>query len=158
MTTHRHGSRRGGSRRAGGRSTGSPATARYPRVARVNRLLLEVVAEELERLSDGDERLRLLTVTAVDAEPGLRHATVLLASLEEPAEEALAEARVRLQGAIARQVRLKRTPALVFAPDPAIAEGQHIEAILAAMARRRPPQPDCPPVPDGPPGPEPPPP
>lgn len=134
--------RRGGPDRGGrGRRPAAwAAAARYPRVARVNRLLMEVVAEELERLADRDERLRLVTVTAVESDPGLRHATVLTASLGEEAAQALQEARVRLQAAIAHQVRLKRTPRLSFAQDPAIAHGQHIEAVLADMARRRPPE------------------
>lgn len=134
--------RRGGPDR-GGRGPRPAAwapAARYPRVARVNRLLMEVVAEELERLADRDERLRLITVTAVESDPGLRHATVLMASLGEDAARGLDEARVRLQAAIAHQVRLKRTPRLYFVQDPAIAHGQHIEAVLADMARRRPPK------------------
>ena len=40
---------------------------RYPRTARVNELVREVVAEELERIDD--ERLELVTVTGVDVEP-----------------------------------------------------------------------------------------
>lgn len=126
------------------RSAPAAGPARYPRVARVNELLREVVAEELERLSDVDERLRLLTVTAVQSESDLRHATVLLAALEEPAEVALAEARLRLQAAIGRQVRLKRTPLLSFAADPAILEGQRIEGILRDLAERPPPETDAP--------------
>lgn len=107
---------------------------RYPRVARVNELLREVVAEELERLADADERLRLLTVTGVVSEPDLRRATVLLAKLEPPADEALAEARIKLQAAIASQVRMKRTPLLAFAQDPAIVAGNRIEEILRRVA------------------------
>jgi ribosome-binding factor A len=103
---------------------------RYPRAARVNEVLREVIAESLERLADSDERLGLLTVTAVDAEPDLRHAVVLLASMEGEATEALEEARVRLQGAIASQVRLKRTPQLSFAVDPAVSTGQRVEDII----------------------------
>ena len=42
-----------------------------------------MVAEELERLADADERLRLLTVTSVDITPDLRSATVYLSSLAD---------------------------------------------------------------------------
>ena len=83
---------------------------RYPRTARVNRLLLEVLAEEIELVAAADPRLELMTVTAVDCDPDLRHATVLFASLGEAAKQALVEARPRLQAAIARQVRIRRTP------------------------------------------------
>lgn len=109
------------------------SSRRYPRTARINELLREIVAEELERLSDEDPRLGLLTVTAVNAEPDLRHATVLLSSLADEAAEALGEHRIGLQAAIARQVRLKRTPQLAFEPDPAVASGQRVEEILRGL-------------------------
>ena len=103
---------------------------RYPRIVRVNEVVREVVAEELERLSDGDERLGLVTVTAVDVDADLRHARVLLSSLPPPAEEALEDHRVRIQSAIGRQVRLKRTPQLSFSVDPAVESGKRVEDIL----------------------------
>ncbi|MDP9387796.1 MAG: ribosome-binding factor A [Actinomycetota bacterium] len=103
---------------------------RYPRMARVNELVREVVAEELERLADDDERLALLTVTAVEVDADLRHGRVLLSSLPGDAEEALVEHRVRLQAALSRQVRLKRTPQLSFAADPAVESGKRVEDIL----------------------------
>jgi ribosome-binding factor A len=118
-----------------GRRSAVPATPRYPRTARVAEVLRQVVAEELARLSDIDERLRLVTVTGVVVDPDLRHATVWLSSLTDAASEALAEDRVRLQAAIARQVRLKRTPQLAFQADPAVATGQRIEEILHDLDR-----------------------
>ena len=106
---------------------------RYPRTARVNEVVREVLAEELERLSDADERIGLLTVTGVKVDPDLRHATVLLASISETAQEALAEDRVRLQAAIGRQLRMKRTPQLSFPVAPAITTGTRIEDILRGL-------------------------
>ena len=103
---------------------------RYPRMARVNELVREVVAEEIERLSDADDRLALLTVTAVDVDPDLRRGKVLLSSLTAGAEEALEEHRARIQSAINRQVRLKRTPQLSFSADPAVESGKRVEDIL----------------------------
>jgi ribosome-binding factor A len=96
-------------------------------------VLREVLAEALERLEDTDERLGLLTITAVECEPDLRHALVLLSSMSEAEGEALAAARVRLQAAISSQVRLKRTPQLRFAADPAVAAGQRVEEILREL-------------------------
>lgn len=116
-------------RRAGGQTGGR----RYPRTARVNHVLQEVVAEELERIADRDPRLALVTVTGVEVDPDLRHATVWLSSLSEETAEALAEDRVRLQAAIAHQVRLKRTPLLKFAADPAIETGTRIEEIIREL-------------------------
>jgi ribosome-binding factor A len=106
---------------------------RYPRVDRVNEVMRQVLAEELERLADADDRLGLLTVTAVQVDPDLRHAAVLLASLSEEAEEALRAQRVHLQRAIARQMRIKRTPQLSFAVDPAIESGNRIEDLLRTI-------------------------
>ena len=105
----------------------------YPRIARVNELLREVLAEELEELAASDIRLELLTVTAVRCDPDLRQATVLMASLSEDARLALSEARVRLQAAIAHQVRLKRTPLLSFEVDPAITHGAMVEEIIRSI-------------------------
>jgi len=104
-------------------------------VARVNEALREVVAETLEELDD--ERLELVTVTGVQTDPDLRHAHVYYSALsgQTHVADALAEHRVRLQGAIARQMHLKRTPQLDFRPDPAIIEGLKIEAIIATMPR-----------------------
>jgi ribosome-binding factor A len=99
----------------------------------VNEVLREVVADELERLADRDDRLRLVTVTGVEVDADLRHATVWLSSINVAAATALDEERVRLQAAISRQVRLKRTPLLAFAPDPAVSAGQRVEEILRGL-------------------------
>jgi ribosome-binding factor A len=96
-------------------------------------VLREVLADELERLADADDRLALLTVTGVQTDPDLRRANVLFASLTDDAHDALEEVRVRLQAAVARQVRLKSTPQLSFAGDPAVATGQRIEDILRQL-------------------------
>lgn len=103
---------------------------RYPRTARVNEVLREVLAEAVERLADHDERLALVTITAVEADPDLRRATVLFDSLTEGALAALQEDRIRLQAAIAAQVRFKRTPQLTFAVDPVVSTGRRVEDIL----------------------------
>jgi ribosome-binding factor A len=103
---------------------------RYPRTARVNELLREVIADELERLSDADERLELVTVTGVAVDGDLRHATVLCGTLSDEAVAALDSVRIRLQASIARQIRLKRTPQLAFVADPAVVAGDRVEGIL----------------------------
>lgn len=110
-----------------------PPPGRFPRTARVNQVLREVIADTLERLADVDEGLRMVTVTAVDTAPDLRHAVVYLSSLSEAAAEALAAERAELQRAIGRQVRLKRTPQLTFAADPGVAHGERVEEILRQL-------------------------
>ena len=99
-------------------------------------MLREVVAEELERVADADDRIGILTVTAVVTEPDLRRATVLLASLTDDVRDALQEQRVHLQGAIARQMRLKRTPQLTFDVDPAIETGNRVEDLLRSIEHK----------------------
>jgi ribosome-binding factor A len=89
-----------------------------------------VLAEEIERLADADERLRLVTVTSVDTAPDLRHATVYVSSLPGDSAEALGERRVHLQRTLGRQVRMKRTPQLAFVVDPAVVAGSRVEEVL----------------------------
>ena len=89
-----------------------------------------MIGDTLERLRDEDDRLALLTVTGVSTDPDLRHATVFMASLPEGALPALGARRYELQAAIAREVRLKRTPTLSFMADPAIAAGERVEEAL----------------------------
>lgn len=111
------------------------AHARYPRTARVNEVLREVVAEEIERLADTDERLKFATVTGVQTTADLRRATVYLSSLDESTAEALDHLRADLQHAIGTQVRMKRTPHLDFVADPAVAQGMRVEEILRRVHR-----------------------
>ena len=114
-----------------GRNSGERQPGRYPRMARVNELCREIVAEELERLDD--ERLDLVTITHVGVDPDLRRATVEFSRLGEEegeAAEALADHRTRLQAAIGRQARLKRTPELSFRVDQVIHTSARIEQLL----------------------------
>jgi ribosome-binding factor A len=93
-------------------------------------VLRQVLAEELERLADADERLRMVTVTAVETAADLRHARVYLSSLSDDAAEALAERRRQLQRHVGCQVRMKRTPQLEFGVDPAIVAGGRVDDAL----------------------------
>jgi ribosome-binding factor A len=122
-----------------GRGRDQGGQARYPRVARVNELCREILADELERIDD--ERLELVTIINVDVDPDLRRARVDFSSLgeaEEEAAEALEEHRHRLQSAIARQARLRNTPELRFSVDTVIAYAARIETLLAEAPPIRP--------------------
>jgi ribosome-binding factor A len=110
-------------------------TATYPRSLRVNQVLRQVIAEELERLADADERFRMVTVTSVDTAADMRTATVFLATLESDAADALEERRPHLQRLIGAQVTLKRTPRLTFRADPAIIAGSRVEELLRGLDR-----------------------
>ncbi len=109
----------------------------YPRALRVNEVLRQVLGEELERLADADERLRLVTVTAVEVSADLRAATVFLAAMDDDSAEALDERRGQLQRSVGRQVRMKRTPRLQFAVDPSVREGARVEEILRRLGTER---------------------
>lgn len=106
---------------------------RYSRMVRVNEVVREVVAEELERLSD--PRLGFVTLSSVDVSGDLRHARAyysVLGSDEVRAKThaALAAATSRIQVALGRQVRLKYLPRLEFLEDPAIEQGRRVEEII----------------------------
>lgn len=106
------------------------------RMRRVNSIVHEVLAEEVEVLKD--PRLSMVTVTGVDTAPNLRRATVYFSTLDldgaEQAREALEAAAPRLRRALGSQVRMKYTPALEFALDTGVAGGERIDAILREIA------------------------
>jgi ribosome-binding factor A len=115
------------------RRTAAPSTHRYPRTARLNESLREVIAEELIKIDD--ERLSLVAITAIDVDSEMNRATVFYDSLlgedgDEQIVDALAQHRVRIQSAVGRQVRAKKTPILSFKPDDAIRAAERIERIL----------------------------
>lgn len=111
----------------------TPTARTYERTDRVAELLREIVAEELRRLDD--DRLLLLTVTAVDVDRELEKARVYYTTLDGDEEnpevvEALDEQRGRVRHAIGKQARLRRTPEIVFVPDHVQRSAERIEAIL----------------------------
>ncbi len=114
-------------------------TATYPRALRVNQVLRQVVAEELERLADADE-LPMITVTSVEVAADMRTAVVYLASLDEETADVLEDRRGHLQRLIGTQMTMKRTPRLTFRADPAIATGTRVEELLRGLERERPDQ------------------
>ncbi|MGH9040865.1 MAG: ribosome-binding factor A [Acidimicrobiia bacterium] len=120
---------------------------RYPRVARVNELVREVLAEELERVSDSDPRLGFVTLTGVDVTGDLRQATVWYSVLDLPGyiedadpgqvhedtADALRDITGHLKSVLGRQVRLKYTPDLIFKEDPALTQVDRLERILREL-------------------------
>ncbi len=109
---------------------------RYPRTVRLNELIREILADELERVDD--DRLALVTITAVAVESDLRTATVWFDALDADHDdeivEAFGEMRPQLQRAVGRQITAKRTPVLSFAPDVAIRSAERIESVLREQA------------------------
>jgi len=95
--------------------------------------LREILADNLERIDD--DRLQMLTITGIDCDGDLRRARVYYDSLtgvegDEVVLEALGELRPRLQAAVNREARLKRTPELLFEPDPVVRSAERLETVL----------------------------
>jgi ribosome-binding factor A len=106
---------------------------RYPREARLNQSLRQVIAEALTEIDD--EHLDLVTITSIDVDAEMNRAIVFFDSLrgedgDTEILECLARHRVRLQSAVARQIRSKKTPILEFRPDEVIRAAERIERIL----------------------------
>jgi ribosome-binding factor A len=119
------------------------ATAReYPRTARLNQLLQEIIAEEIERIED--DRLGFFTIVDVDVDADLQKAIVWYSAMgpdstpipedDEDLVAALEDHRKPLKAAIGRQARIKRTPELVFRADEVTQHADRVEAILRDIA------------------------
>ncbi len=109
----------------------------YPRTARLNALLTEIVADYFECV-DEDE-LGFMTITGVEVDSDLNIADVFISILgddgqrDEVVLETLEEHRKDVKRAIAQQAKLRKTPEVVFAFDPAVRAGAKIDAILASI-------------------------
>jgi ribosome-binding factor A len=107
------------------------------RMRRVNESVRQVLSEEVGRLKD--PRIGFVTVTGVETSPDLRHARVFVSVLgsERKREQTLAgldAAHAVLQGALARELRLKRTPQLAFEYDPSVERGVRMTKLIDELA------------------------
>lgn len=108
----------------------------YPRTARVNELLREILGDALDEV--GGERTEFIAITGVRVTEDLRQAKVYFDTLEGArqdgeAVEVLGELRVKLQATINREARIRRTPQLTFEPDPAVRGGERIDEIVRGL-------------------------
>jgi ribosome-binding factor A len=99
----------------------------------LSEVLREVIADELTRIDD--ERLDLVTITAIDVDPEMNRAIVYFDSMfgeegDEGVIEALNEFRPRMQASINRQMHARKTPILSFRPDEVIRSAARIEELL----------------------------
>ena len=101
---------------------------------RVNEAVREVLSA---RIAEGlkDPRIGFVTVTAVDTSTDLRHARVYVSVLGDPEERdktlaGLQSSHGYLQGLIAHELRLKRTPTLEFVYDESVDRGMRISELL----------------------------
>ena len=106
----------------------------YPRTARLNELLREIIASQIDRIDD--DRLGWVSVSGVDVANELTVARVYLSSLDEDmgeSVEVLEENKGTIKKAIGDQARLRRVPELQFITDPAIQSGGRVEEILSEL-------------------------
>jgi ribosome-binding factor A len=104
---------------------------------RVNESVRQVLSEQVGRLKD--PRIGFVTVTAVETSPDLRQARVFVSVLggERKRAQTLAgldAAHSVLQGAIARELRMKRTPQLTFEYDPSVERGVRMTKLIDELA------------------------
>ncbi len=100
---------------------------------RVNESVRSVLAEAVGELKD--PRIGFVTVTGVETSRDLREATVFVSVLgsERKRENTLAgleAAHGVLQGRLAKELRMKRTPQLTFQYDPSVAEGVRMSKLI----------------------------
>src|SRR5436309_10128712 len=107
------------------------ASGRMRRVDEAVRAVLsDAIAKDLK-----DPRIGFVTVTGVKTSPDLRHARVYVSVLgDDPVREAtldgLRSAHGFLQGRLADELTLKRTPTLAFEYDESIDRGMRITELL----------------------------
>ena len=104
---------------------------------RVNESVRSVVAEAVADLKD--PRIGLVTVTGVRVTGDLREAIVYVSVFgnEKKKQATLAgleSARGLLQGRVARQLSMKRTPLLTFEYDPTVERGVRMSTLIDELA------------------------
>ena len=104
------------------------------RMKRVNEVMREVIGSAISSELE-DPRIGFVTVTAVETSPDLRSARVFVSVLGERAEReatlaALAASHGVLQSAVAREMRIKRTPTLSFHYDEGPERGVRLTRLL----------------------------
>jgi ribosome-binding factor A len=109
------------------------------RTERIGEQLRAEIARIL-REETGDPRIRLVTLTRVDVSPDLARADVLWSQLPSTnaddlaaVEEGLASAAGFVRRQLARDLSLRRTPALYFRHDPSFALGDETLSLLRKL-------------------------
>jgi ribosome-binding factor A len=107
------------------------------RMRRINEVMRKVLGGAILRDLE-DPRIGFVTVTAVDTSPDLRSARVYVSVLGDEADRDATMAALRsshglLQAAVAREIRMKRTPTLTFHYD----EGPERAARLSRLMEER---------------------
>ncbi|HXR10937.1 MAG TPA: 30S ribosome-binding factor RbfA [Gaiellaceae bacterium] len=107
------------------------------RMRRVNESVRQVLAEALPELKD--PRIGLVTITGVQTTSDLRQATVYVSVLGSARKRkatllGLTAAHGLLQGRLAKELRMKRTPQLTFEYDPTVERGVRMTHLIDELA------------------------
>ena len=100
---------------------------------RVNESVRQVLSEALPELKD--PRIGFVTLTGVETTTDLRYARVFVSVFgperkRQATLDALTAAHGVLQGRIARELRMKRTPQLTFEYDRTVEEGVRMSKLI----------------------------
>ena len=112
------------------------------RLRRVNEALRQVLADGVEQLADPS--IGFVTVTAVRATADLEQATVFVSVLggerrRRTTLRALERAHGVLQSRVSRELRLRRTPQLIFQYDGGVDRAMRITELLDGVEPGSPP-------------------
>ena len=104
------------------------------RMRRVDQALRAVLSDAIAK-DLKDPRIGFVTVTGVKTSPDLRHARVYVSVLGDERTraatlEGLRSAHGFLQGVIASELTLKRTPSLAFEYDDTVARADRISRLI----------------------------
>jgi ribosome-binding factor A len=107
------------------------------RMRRVNEAIREVLAEAVGGLKDS--RVGFVTITGVRASSDLSQARVFVSVLgserrRQKTLEGLEAAHGFLQAQVNRELRLKRTPRLMFEYDPTVERGVRMSRLIDEVA------------------------
>jgi ribosome-binding factor A len=100
---------------------------------RVNEAVRQVLSESVGDLKD--PRIGFVTITGVETSPDLRHAKVFVSVLgsakkRDATISGLNSSHGVLQAALAKELRMKRTPQLTFQYDPTVERGVRLSALI----------------------------
>lgn len=110
-----------------------------PRIARLSALFKQETSEILQRHTK-DPRIGFVSVTDVELSPDLRHARIYVSILGDAAAKARTmEGLTRAQGFVrtelARRIRLRHIPEVVFKVDESIERGARVDQLLREVSR-----------------------
>ena len=116
------------------------------RMRRVNESVRAVVADAIVELAD--PRIGIVTVTGVEVSPDLHDARIYVSVFggkkkKRASLAALESARGVLQGRVATELRIKRTPQLTFEYDQSVERGVHMAKLIDELAPEDPPSDDA---------------